>query len=62
MPGGVSGPLLVAFAVPKTYQTNGIFNKIGACFDVGESGVSQANRRILDKLKKYKKLRKISSS
>ena len=49
MAGGVSRPLLVAFAVPNTYQTNGIVNKIGACSDFGESGVSQANRRILDK-------------
>ena len=52
MAGGVSGPLLIAFEIPKTYQTNGIVNKIGACFYVDESGVSQTNRRISDKLKK----------
>ena len=62
MAGGVSGPLLVSFAVPNTYQANGIVNKIGACFDVGESGVSQANRRISNKLKNDKKLKKNSSS
>ena len=52
MAGGVTGPLLVAFEIPNTYQTNGIVNKIGACFYVDESGVSQTNRRISDKLRK----------
>ena len=50
--GEVSAPLSVAFEIPNTYPTNGIVNKIGACFYVDESGVSQANRRISDKLKK----------
>ena len=58
--GDLSCHLLIVFAARKTYQTNDIFNKIGACFYVDEFGVSQGSRRISDKLKKDKKLRKNS--
>ncbi len=43
----------------RGHRYSGIkLSEIGACFDIGESGVSQTNRRFSEKLKKDKKVRK----
>ena len=36
-------------------------NEIGACFDIGESGVSQTSRRFSEHLKNDKKVRKATA-